>query len=189
MKLYLSWLKLYQLDLRIECLAFTDPRIERTIQGIKRDHNEPERRIRTPLTRPYLLYIFCLLPGPDYDNTTLAAAFTMAFAGFVRIGEFTYRETDRELEASFSKLFLTKQCLHIPARESDMELTIPASKTDPFRNGITLTIATSGSAACPVHGMRRLQASDHHRPPSAPLFCIGRHQQLAFTREHVVRRV
>ena len=189
MKLYLSGLKLYQLDPGIECLAFTDPTIERTIQGIKRDHNEPQHRIRTPLTRPYLLHILCHLPGPDYDNITLATAFTLAFAGFLRVGEFTYRETDRELGAFFSKWFLTKQHIHIPAGESYMELTIPASKRDPFRKGITLTIAASGDAACPVHGMRRLQAIDHHLPPSAPLFCIRRHQQLAFTREHVVRRL
>jgi len=73
MKLYLSGLKSYQLDLGIECVAFTDPRIERAIQDIKRDHNEPERRIRTPLTRPYLLHILCHLPGPDYDVTILSS--------------------------------------------------------------------------------------------------------------------
>ena len=45
MKLYLTGIKSYQLDLVIECAAFTDPRLERTIQGIKRDHREPEQRI------------------------------------------------------------------------------------------------------------------------------------------------
>jgi len=119
----------------------------------------------------------------------LGAAFSLAFAGFLRVGEFTYRETDRELGAFFSKWFLTKQHIRIPAGESYMELTIPASKTDPFRKGITLTIAASGDPACPVNSMRRLQAIDYHQPPSAPLFCIGRQQQLAFTREHVVRRL
>jgi len=186
-KLYLSGLKSYQLDLGIECLAFTDPRVERTIQGIKRDHNEPEQRTRTPLTRPYLLRILRYLPAPDYDNTMLYAAFTLAFAGFLRVGEFTYREADRELGASFPKWFLTKQHIGVPAGESYMELTLPASKTDPFRKGITLTIAASGDIGCPVEAMRRLQAIDQHRPRSAPLFCVGRYQQHAFTREHVVR--
>ena len=45
MKLYLAGLKSYQLDLGIECTVFSDPRLERTIQGIKRQHNEPERRV------------------------------------------------------------------------------------------------------------------------------------------------
>ena len=61
LKLYLAGVKSYQLDLGLECSAFIDPRLERTIQGIKRDHNEPERRARAPLTRPYLLQILTCL--------------------------------------------------------------------------------------------------------------------------------
>jgi len=63
MKLYLTGIKSYQLDLGIDCTAFGDPRLERTIQGIKRDYNEPERRLRTPLTQPYLLDILRHLRG------------------------------------------------------------------------------------------------------------------------------
>lgn len=44
MKLYLSGLKSYHLDLGIEYIVFSDARLERTIQGIKRDHNEPETK-------------------------------------------------------------------------------------------------------------------------------------------------
>jgi len=39
MKLYLCGLKSYQVDLGIDSMAFADPRLERTPQGIKRDHN------------------------------------------------------------------------------------------------------------------------------------------------------
>jgi len=189
MKLYLAGLKSYQLDLGIECTAFKDPRLECPIQGIKRDHNQPERRIRTPLTHPHLLAIVTLLPVSSYDNIVLRAAFTLAFAGFLRVGEFTYKEADRELGTSYSKWFLTKQSITVAERGTFMQLTLPASKTDPFRKGITLTIAASSDTGCPVHAMTRLQGVDHHRPQSAPLFCIGRDQQQAFTREHVVRNL
>lgn len=94
MKLYLAGLKSYQLALGIECTAFSDPRLERTIQGIKREHNEPERRVRTPLTWPHLLQILATLPSHSYDNIVLYAAFTLAFAGFFLLGEYTYREAD-----------------------------------------------------------------------------------------------
>jgi len=50
MKLYLAGIKCYQLDLGIECTAFFDPRLERTIPGIKPDHQRHERRIRNPVT-------------------------------------------------------------------------------------------------------------------------------------------
>jgi len=83
MKLYLAGLKSYQLDLGIEFKAFKDARLERTIQGIKQDHNQLERRIRTPLTRPHLLAIVRLLPVSSYDNIVLRAAFTLAFAGLL----------------------------------------------------------------------------------------------------------
>ena len=45
MKLYLAGIKSYQIDLGIECAAFADPRLERMIQGIKCDDEEPECRI------------------------------------------------------------------------------------------------------------------------------------------------
>ena len=64
-----------------------------------------------------------------------------------------------------------------------MELTLPASKTDPFRQGIQLIIAGSHDNACPVRAMKQLMAKDTHRPPQAPLFCVGRIAQQPFTRE------
>ena len=35
--------------------------------------------------------------------------------------------------------------------------------------------------------MKRLQITDHHRSPASPLFSLGRHQQQAFPRQHVVK--
>jgi len=54
-----------------------------------------------------------------------------------------------------------------------MELTLPVSKTDPFRKGIKLTIASTEDAGCPFRAMERLKTTDTHRPQHAPLFCIG----------------
>ena len=94
LKLYLGGIKSYQLDLGIDCSAFGDPRLERTIQGIKRDQQEPELRQRSPLTRPYLLRLLTCLPQavPNYDNIVLHAAFTLAFAGFLRVEELHIRQ-------------------------------------------------------------------------------------------------
>ena len=103
MKLYLAGVKSYQFDMGIDCKAFSDPRVERAIQGIKRDHNEPERQIRTPLTRPYLLKVLSPLNANYYKDVVTYAAFTPAFAGFLRVGEFTYKESDRNLAQGFGK--------------------------------------------------------------------------------------
>ena len=188
MKLYLCGIKSYQLDLGIESTVFSDPRLERTLQGIKRDHNEPERRDRTPLTRPHLLRLLAGLGTTDYDDVAIRAAFTLAFAGFLRVGEFTYKQIDIETGPLFHHWYLTKSSLKIKEHEGGacIELTLPASKTDPFRHGIQLIIATSDDAGCPVQAMKALISMDGHRPQLAPLFCVGQHQQRPFTREYVV---
>ena len=108
MKLYLCGIKSYQLDLGIECTAFADPRLERTLQGIKRDHQEPQRRERTPLTRPVLLVMLPRLTQLDYNDIVLRAAFSLAFAGFLRVGEFTYRRIDLDLGPAIRNWFLKK---------------------------------------------------------------------------------
>ena len=189
MKHYLAGIRSYQLDLGIDCGAFSDPRLERTLQGIKRDHNEPERRVRTPLTRPHLVRMLNSLQTYDYDDIVTRAAFTLAFAGFLRIGEFTYRAIDLQMGSVFHNWFLTKSSIQLTHNEKHIELTLPASKTDPFRQGIQLIIAGSNDEACPVRAMKRLLAVDTHRQPRSPLFCVGRREQLPFTRQHVVQKL
>ena len=186
MKLYLARIKSYQLDLGIESSAFLDPRLGRTIQGIKRDHGEPDRRIHTPLTRPHLPRILLHLPYRNYDTIVTRVAFTQAFAGCLWVGEFTYSEKDRELGATLGNWFLTEGSVRILRSGCYMELTLRSSKTDPFRGGIKFTIAASQDEACAVQAMKELQAIDTHPPQWAPLFCIERAEQLLFTRGQVV---
>jgi len=189
MKLYLSGIKSYHLDLGIESVTFSDPRLERTLHGIKRDHNEPDKRDRIPLTRPYLLRLLDQLGTETYEKAVTPMAFTLAFAAFLRVGEFAYRGTDDPMGVLFRKWFLTRNSVRVREREgsSFMELTLPASKTDPFRYGIQLTIAATNDVKCPVKAMQDLMRIDTHQPPFAPPFCIGAVEQCPFTREHVVK--
>ena len=53
-----------------------------------------------------------------------------------------------------------------------LELSLPSSKTDPFRQGVLITVAASLDSGCPVASMRRLL----NRFPAAnntPLFNAG----------------
>lgn len=124
-----------------------------------------------------------------YEDIAIRAAFTLAFAGFLRVGEFTYRGTDLELGPAFPNWFLTKGSIRFIARNQDMELTLPASKTDPFRKGIKLILASTGDKGCPVRAMKRLMEIDTHRPLLAPLFCIGQFDQRPFSLEYVVQKL
>ena len=67
----------------------------------------PERRTRRLLTRLYLIRILHYLQPNTYDHAVIQAAFTLAFAGLLRVGEFTYEEWDKELGASYQNWFLT----------------------------------------------------------------------------------
>ena len=91
MKLYQCGIKSYQLVLGSECTANTDPHLGRTLQGIKLDHNQPQRRDRTPLIHPNLVLMLSRLGHTSYDDTVIRAAFTLTFAAIHRVGEFTYK--------------------------------------------------------------------------------------------------
>ena len=144
--------------------------------------------MRTPLTRPSLKLITHHLSPINYIDAATRAAFTLAFAGFLHVGKFTYKESDRELGPALGKWFIMKRSIRILARGSFMELTIPLSKTDPFRRGIKLTIAASKNRACPVHAMQQFLDLDIHRGQHSPLFRIGQSSQQTFTHEYVVQR-
>ena len=105
------------------------------------------------------------------------AAFYLAFAGFLRAGEFTY--TARDLGGvDFHKWFLTRRSVRF--QDDYIELALPASKIDPFRQGVTLTIAATGDEAYIVTALRRL-FRDWLAPLSNPLFQIGG----SFTRQRL----
>ena len=65
------------------------------------------------------------------------------------MGEFTFTAQDLK-----DPEFATRRSVRL--FEDHLELTLPASKTDPFRRDITLTIAASGDVACPVQVLRHL---------------------------------
>jgi len=107
------------------------------------------------------------------------------------VGEFTYREADTHLGTLFYKWFITKASIKISDNSTYMESTLPASKTDPFRKGIKLTIAATLDEGCPVEAMKRFQERDTHRPATAPPFCVGQHtsNQRPFSCEYVVSKL
>ena len=160
--------------------AFRSPDLERIIAEVRRLHGEAETRERRPITKDLLLQMLPHLNRRSREGATLYAAFCLAFAAFLRVGEFTYSSSDRE-KADFSQWFLTRRSVTL--YDNYLELRLPASKTDPFRRGITLTVAASGDDACPVRALRRLFR--WKAPLDSPLFETAG----GFTRELVVGQV
>ena len=91
-KLYLTGLRSYCVDLGTANLSvFEDPRLQRILRGIKifLAAREVEPRERLPITRDLLLRLISRLDPSTYEGATLRAAFCIAFAAFLRMGEFT----------------------------------------------------------------------------------------------------
>ena len=96
-------------------------------------------------------------------------AFCLAFVGFLRAGEFTYTAHNTK-DMEFYKWFLTRRSVRF--YNGYIELTLPASKIDLFRQGVTLTIVATNDDVCAVATLRRL-FHDWPAQLSAPLFRIG----------------
>ena len=81
----------------------------------------------------------------------LWATCCLAYFGFMRIGELTVSSDDAYDSASH--LSWGDIAVDDPASPSCIEVRVKASKTDPFRQGISLFIGRVASDLCPVSAM------------------------------------
>jgi hypothetical protein len=191
MKLYLTGLRSYCVDMGMDDLdIFRHLRVQRVIRGIKIFNGaiEGDLRERLPITRDLLLRILVRLDSNTQEGATYHAAFCTAFAGFLRVGEFTWTSAEWLLGAAdFSTWHVTCRSVHSLDDDSRLYLTLPASKTYPFRMGITITIAAASDVACPVRSLRHL-FQRYPLPIFSPLFTLGRDRtstvNSAFTLGH-----
>ena len=179
-KAYLTGTRSAHVDMGFEDLkVFQHPMLQRIVAGIRRIRGEPGVKERRPITRDLLLLMLSCINQNTRVGANLHAAFSLAFAGFLQIGEFTYSAEDRG-DPEFTKWFLTRGSIAL--YKDYMELSLPASKTDPFRQGVTILIASADDNACPIALLQHLL----HRFPSprdAPLFDSG----AGFSRQWVTR--
>ena len=181
LKSYLTGVRSAHVDMGYNDLTpFHSPQVERIIAGYRRMHGEAGTLERRPITKDLLLQMLPYFNLRTREGCTLHAAFCLAFAGFLRVGEFIYSAKDLN-SPDFSQWFLTRRSVRL--YEDHLELTLPSSKTDPFRRGITLTIAASGDNACPVQSLRRLFRWES--PPDSPLFQVNG----TFTRQLVTNKL
>jgi len=125
------------------------------------------------------------------DLTNLAdasfdAAAKVAFAGFLRCGEFTVGSSsafDPAINLARSAVEFVPSIDH----PTHVCLTLPASKTDPFRSGVTVFISRTPDALASVCAVRSLQHLFMNFPASSssPLFS-GSSDGLALTRTQFI---
>ena len=139
------------------------------LRGIKRaqgrNHSLPKR---LPITPPLLRIINQNLFNSSrtfQDKIMLWAAITTAFFGFLRISEYT---TPRKNQYDPS---ITLLLTDVRIRNDSVRLHLKTSKTDPFRQGVTVRIEANNTILCPVNALR-LYVSQHPNP-RGPLFVFN----------------
>ena len=147
---YLSALRSYHIDRRINTIVFDSPHLLHLVQGA-RSLFPSRKRERLPITRDILSKI---TPPPTSRNDYyINAAFKLAFAGFLRIGEFTHTYI-KEITPSFETTGLTRSDVILSIDHAIVRLK--RSKTDKMHQGMNILIASTGDSNCPVQALRDL---------------------------------
>ena len=96
-KSYLTGVRSGQIDIGLVDLdVFHHPSLQRIVNGIRRLQGERETRERLPITRKVLIDLISQLDQSTKIGATLHASFCLAFAAFLRCGEFTYTAQERK---------------------------------------------------------------------------------------------
>ena len=101
-----------------------------------------------------------------HDKRMLWAAFTTAFYGFLRPGEL------RALAVAHFYPDSTLRHSDLTLNSTYIRLHIKASKTDPFRQGHTVTIGATNTSTCPLRALKNYLELLQSTPsrPSSPFF-------------------
>ena len=141
------------------------PRLQLICKGITRAQG-CSTRVRLPITIHLLKLFFCLLAIPytsNYDSLMIWAAMTLAFFGFMHLGELTCNS-----KFSFETHLSPSDVRFLPSLSQPdyMSIQVKISKTDPFRFGHTILIGKTNQLICPVKAMKMYGNQDQH--PRAP---------------------
>src|SRR5579871_653565 len=179
--LYITAIKSRHIDFGYDTKVFDDPRIKRMLQGALCLFETTPIRDRGEITGPLLLKMVKALNPNLHDDANLIAAFTVAFAAFLRPGDFTWSSWD----SSSHKIRLSRGSVSFT--HDGAILHLPRSKTDKFGKGASITLASAPDECCPVRALRRI-FDRYPLPVDRPLF----NKQLgAFNRtwlESAIRR-
>jgi hypothetical protein len=177
---YISTIRSVHIEKGVPSITFDDPRIDLVIRGGKRMYGEGIKRIRLPLTASILLRIISQLRVTEED-INIKAALCVAFAAFLRCGEFTWNYWSNTHHLSF----LARQHVKFNA-DNSVTLTLPSSKADPYRVGVQIQLASTSSPLCPVKALTKL-FSLFPRSRHDPLFSRTRHRP--FSKKFVVQTI
>ena len=143
---YFSTIKGYNNDFHLYHRLYLLLRGIRWSQGTK--YNKPKR---LPITPVMLRCINTKLFNSSRlyeDKVMLWTAIVVAFFGFLRVSEYTSQYKNKYDPSS------TLLISDISCSDKSANLLIKASKTDPFRQGVTVRLMGNNTLLCPINAIR-----------------------------------
>jgi hypothetical protein len=172
-------LRSHHVDLGLSVAGFSCGRLERAHRGFKRSRGlkiaGPKLPITLPLLRSIITTVSHFSDLPARDRTTLCASYALAFACFLRSGELTWSSSSDR-----ASLLTVGAVVWHPDHAI---VTLPASKTDPFRQGVQVVAPRVGGVECPYALLAQVTAG---RFCYSPLFALGPLGSEPLTREFFV---
>ena len=146
------------------------PRLQLMLRGIKRATSTKPLKARLPIT-PFILRQVWRAANknePSQDTLMLWAAMNMCFFGFLRAGE-VCTPSGASYDPSWH-LCVQDLALDSHINPTKLFVTIKASKTDPFRQGSTVTLGKTDRLLCPISAILPYVAV--RGSEAGPLFCF-----------------
>ena len=183
-KVYLAALKFINTYHGFDSSHVWTDQLHYLLRGIRRMQalTFPPTTPRIPITPAHLRLLLQYVRDAHSpaDAACFRAAFTLAFFGLLRVSEFTC-PGPRLFDAGQHLSTLDIRFSNNPRM---MHVRIKVSKTDPFRLGCTIRVASTGNSLCPVNAMR---AYLRVRPPIlGPLFLFQDGSYLTRSRMQAV---
>lgn len=164
----LSALRSVHVDRQYPLTPFESPWLKRLIDGIKRCQPDSSTQKAEPISHQSLTKI-AETCSDSIDDLNFSTACKVAWAGFLRAGEFTYSLKDRPGTRDFVNTKLTRSDVTFDESYEYAILRLKRSKTDHDHNGVEIILAATHNQICPVSALRKLFLLDK-QSPTAPLF-------------------
>lgn len=161
------------------------PQLEYVVKGIRKRTSEKNKRKRLPIS-PNILKKLKKVWGdhPDQTEATMLwAASCLCFFGFLRTGEAVV-PSEKAYDPAVHLNYADAQIDNTTSPQW-MEVRIKASKTDPFRKGVSIYLGTTKGVLCPVAAMTSYMVQRGSHPGPMFQFADGRY----LTRERFVARL
>ncbi len=126
---------------------------------------------RLPITKNILEKITAQ-PTKSLEDWNIDAAFKIAWARFLRLGEITYMASELKKKSTFVETHATRSDILFAEGDQYAMLRLKQSKTDVDHSGVQIMFAATGKSTCPVAALRKLFQTDP-QPANAPLFRLG----------------